>query len=191
MPDWDWLATFATVLYLAAQLALLPSAPDPSDPVFAGVAGAVVVAAWALADRLDRGGYERLGADPDGSGSLFWLVALYLPWALLPTLGAVDRLLDLPFAVVSPLATYALTPVAAWLSLYGGSDRFGLDAHRFDRLIGGWIAAVAVGYAAAAALELTLSESAVVAGLLRAQAVGVAVAASAAPSGESHRSPNA
>jgi len=35
-------------------LALSPSAPDPSDPVFAGVAGAVV-AAWALADRLDRG----------------------------------------------------------------------------------------------------------------------------------------
>ncbi|WP_121821689.1 hypothetical protein [Halostella salina] len=178
--DWNWLATFASTLYLLAVAgAFAGELSAPGVPTVA-VAVLAAVVAWLAADWLDRTGYERLGADPDGATSFFWLLVLYLPYGLLPTLAALDRLLGLPAALVLPAAVSALTPVAAWLAFYGGLDRLGLDGGDFERLVGGWLAVAAVGFAAATALGLTLSRTEVVAGFLLAQAVGVALAARSA-----------
>jgi len=178
--DWTWLATFAGGCYLLAAGSALVGVPaEPPVPV-AAAAVVAALAVWGLASWLDDTGYERLGADPDGATAFFWLLVLYLPWGLLPTLAALDRLLDLPADLVLPATVYALTPVAAWLAFYGGLDRLGLDGDDFERLVGGWVAVAAVGFAAATALDLTLSRLAVVAGFLLAQAVGVALAARSA-----------
>ncbi|WP_135820502.1 hypothetical protein [Halostella litorea] len=200
MPDWTWLATFASGCYLLAVTGALVGVPAEAGLPTAAVATGGALAVWALASWLDDGGYDRLGADRDGATGFFWLLVLYLPYGSLPTLAALDRLLDLPADLVLPATVWALTPVAAWLAFYGGLDRLGLDGRVFERLVGGWLAAVLVGFVAAATLGLTLSRVAVAAGFLFAQAVGVALAARSAGAeseredgggGDAGRTPNA
>ncbi len=111
-----------------ARLAGVTTADLESVAPLEVVGVGVLVLAVGLASWLEDGGYERLGADPTGGARFAWLAFFYLPLAVLPlrvALGATTT--SGPTGVATLSVQLGCVALAAWLSLYGGLDRLGLE----------------------------------------------------------------
>lgn len=146
--DWPFLWAFvALVGLLLAPVRYVTGQVAPEPAVWA-VGGIVFVACFIVADWLDRTGFRRLGADPEGAGTFVALQFLVVPsiaLAAVPAPGTAPWLAVVP--TYDPSATRSLwfalftvsIPIAAWLSLYGGLARLGVDVGATATFVLAWL----------------------------------------------------
>lgn len=152
--DWPFLwAVLALVGLILAPVRYATGQVAPEPAVW--VVGAVVfVACFLVADWLDRVGFRRLGADPRGAGTFVALQFLVAPSIALAAVPAPE--IPLWLAVVptyDPATTHpawfaaftAALPVAAWLSLWGGLERLGVDLAATTTFVLAWLSLALVG----------------------------------------------
>ncbi|TYL38337.1 hypothetical protein CV102_11010 [Natronococcus pandeyae] len=121
----------------------------------------LVVVALGVTGWLEDGGFERLGADPDGGPRFAWLAIFFLPLAFSPLPVALRLLAD----STSPFGAFVLgsTVLAGWLAFYGGLERLGLEPDDFVRVFGVALALGAVPVAAVVLLDVAwLTEAPIV-----------------------------
>lgn len=146
--DWPFLWAFLALVGLLLAPVRYATARVAPEPAVWVVGMAVFVACFLVADWLDREGFRRLGADPRGAGTfvaLQFLVAPSLALAAVPALDTPLWLVVLP--TYDPGATHpawfaAFTvaiPIAAWLSLWGGLARFGVDVAATMTFVLAWL----------------------------------------------------
>ena len=146
--DWPFLWAFLALVGLILapiRYATVQVAPEPAVWI---VGAAVFVACFLVADWLDREGFRRLGADPRGAGTFVALQFLVAPSIALAAVPAPDTTLWLAvLPTYDPGATRpawfaAFTvaiPVAAWLSLWGGLARLGVDVAATTTFVLAWL----------------------------------------------------
>ncbi|ELY54019.1 hypothetical protein [Natronolimnohabitans innermongolicus] len=145
--------TFVGLLWLCVLVGIVATrAVDTASVQFVGPVELLWAATFVVAALgttwLEGGGYERLGADPDGGPTFAWLVVLFVPLAFLPLWLASTRLLGEPTVPNIPFVLFA-TLLSGWLAFYGGLERLDLESDDFTRVFG-YVVALGVPIAGAA-----------------------------------------
>lgn len=152
--DWPFLWAFLALLGLVlAPVRYAVGLVVPPSVVWI-LSGLVLVACFLVADWLDRTGFRRLGAEPEGAGTfvaLQFLVAPSIALAVVPAPGTPPWLAALPTydpATAHPawIAVFVVAiPIAAWLSLYGGLSRLGADVSGTTTFVLAWLSLAVIG----------------------------------------------
>ncbi|WP_137289396.1 hypothetical protein [Natronorubrum halophilum] len=133
------------VLYRAAG-ASLDEVPVPEELLIVAIIGvAFLGTSWFI-----EGGYDRIGADPDGGATFAWLALFFVPLAFLPSRMALGSLAGGP-GVLDALFLLGTVLFSGWLAFYGGLERLGLVPDDFIRVI---VYAIAIGVIAVAVVVL-------------------------------------
>jgi hypothetical protein len=146
--DWPFLWALLALVGLLLAPARYVTGQVAPEPIVWAVGGVVFVACFLVADWLDRTGFRRLGADPEGAGTFVALQFLVVPsiaLAAVPAPGTAPWLAVVP--TYDPSATRsawfvlftAAMPVAGWLSLYGGLARLGVDVASTATFVLAWL----------------------------------------------------
>lgn len=146
--DWPFLWAFlALVGLILAPIRYVTIQVAPTPAVWI-VGAAVFLACFLLADWLDRVGFRRLGADPRGAGTFVALQFLVAPSIALAVVPAPETPLWLAvLPTYDPAVTHpvwfgvftAAIPIAAWLSLWGGLARLGVDVAATATFVLAWL----------------------------------------------------
>lgn len=134
----------------------------------------VLAVAVAATIRLERGGYRRLGAATDAGLEFALLSVLCLPWALFPTAYALSAVVDGP-ALLTNGYFVGCVLLGAWLALYGGRERLGLDRSQFVRAAAVALAALVGVWAVDSVIHATVDLAALAGARIGADATRVTV----------------